>query len=121
MHGSTRALGAFGEAAAAGFLKKKGFKILARNWRCDRGEVDLVARHGRTLVFVEVKTRRTSSPHPPESAVDGPKQVRLRRAGADYLQSHPFNHWEETRFDVVAVWVNPRDEVVAVRHFEDAF
>ena len=121
MSRSTRALGAFGEAAAADFLKRKGFRILARNWRCARGEVDLVARHRRTLVFVEVKTRQTSSPHSPESAVDRPKQIRLRRAGADYLQHHTFKHWDGIRFDVVAVRVNPRDEVVAVRHFEDAF
>lgn len=118
---SPRALGAFGEAVSARVLKKKGFKILARNWQCDAGEVDLVARQGRTLVFVEVKTRRTTSPHPPESAVDAPKQLRLRRAGLAYLQCQSFKHWEGIRFDVVAVWVNPLDEVVAVRHFEDAF
>ncbi len=116
-----RALGAFGETVAAGFLKKKGFKILARNWRCDRGEVDLVARQGKTLVFVEVKTRRIPSPHPPESAVDVPKQLRLRRTGLAYLHRHRFRHWEGIRFDVVGVRVSPQGEVIAVRHFEDAF
>jgi len=118
---SPDALGRFGETLAMKALRKKGFKILARNWCSPVGELDLVARHRKTLVFVEVKTRRCSSPYPPEAAVDGRKQIRLRRAAQAYLARHPFQRWKEVRFDVVAVSVNQEDAPVDVQHFPDAF
>jgi len=118
---STDRLGRFGERVAERYLQKKGMKILARNWRVRAGELDLVLRRGRTLVFVEVKTRRWPTRFAPEVAVDGKKQRRLRRAGRAWLRRHPFRFWSEIRFDVVAVTVDHSDEVVEVKHFEDAF
>jgi len=118
---STDRLGRFGEQVAERYLRGMGMKILARNWRIRRGELDLVARRRRTLVFVEVKTRRWPTRHAPEFAVDWRKQRRLRRAGRAWLRRHPFRHWTGIRFDVVAVTVNRSDEVVEVKHFENAF
>jgi len=115
------ALGRFGEAAAARFLGRKGFLILARNWTCGRVEVDLVARHGQRLVFVEVKTRRGCGLQAPEMAVDAAKQERLRRAGRLFKASFPLLPHDSIRFDVVAVSVTRNDRIREVRHFEDAF
>lgn len=78
-------LGRKGEELAAAYLERNGYRILARNWRCPRGEIDIIARDGNELVFVEVKTRR--SPHfgPPAGAVDTAKQERLRLLARHYI------------------------------------
>ena len=113
-------LGERGEAVAEAYLRRAGLHILARNWRCPRGEIDLVARERDVLVFVEVKTRRTDDR--PEDAVDRRKRTRLRRAADAYLRRHPVGRdgvvgW---RFDVVAV-VLPEDGAPTVRHHVRAF
>ena len=114
-------LGALGEREAARWLRRHGYKILARNWRYRHGELDLVARERRILVFVEVKTRRTTSPYPPELAVNTRKARCIHRTARAYIRRHPFRHWHSFRFDVVAVTVDPGDRVVQMRHLQDAF
>lgn len=126
----TRPLGQLGEEVAACFLAGRGFEILARNLRSRLGEIDLIARDGPTLVFVEVKTRRGDSGDPPQAAVDARKQSRLARLAVDYLARESPRELS-CRFDVVAVTFEDRGEPDAaggpaggaprVQHFTGAF
>jgi len=94
--------GAGGEKAAAKHLRRHGYKILLRNFRSGKAEVDIVARHKDWLVFVEVKTRETEEFGAPSQAVDREKQRNLSKAALDYLRllGNPRIHF---RFDVVEV------------------
>ncbi len=96
------AVGRFGEELAAVRLGEAGMTILARNWRCPDGELDIVAADGPVLVFVEVKTRSSLAYGDPAEAVSAAKAARLRRLAVRYLSEHE-GHWSEVRFDVVAV------------------
>lgn len=123
----TKVLGRRGEQAAARFLKKSGLKILARNYRCPGGEIDLIAldtsmgRTGKpeTIVFVEVKTRSTETPAGPESAVGVHKRKQVKKAARYYLRHHPTDGYH-TRYDVVAVVIEPGQNP-AIRHMPGAF
>lgn len=99
-----RALGAEGEAAVAAWYLQKGYAVLARNWRCPSGELDLVVRKGRTLVFCEVKTRSSAAFGAPVEAVTPAKQARLRRLAGCWLESagRPASV-SDLRFDVASV------------------
>ncbi len=85
MSDARRALGAAGEDFAAAHLAQQGYQILARNIRCAGVELDIVARRGRTLVFVEVKTRRGREFGTPEEAVTPAKQAKLVELAATYV------------------------------------
>ncbi len=91
-----------GELLAAAVLVLKGYRIAARNWRCALGEIDLIARRGDLVVFVEVKTRTSRAAGAPEEALTAAKQARLVRLAQVYL-----SRWRGStpacRFDVVAV------------------
>lgn len=113
-----RALGREGEARAAEHLEREGYRIVARNVRADGVEIDLVARRGRLVVFVEVKTRRSRRMGPPEEAVDRRKQARLVRGGRAWLAAHG-PRGARARFDVIAV--EPGPEGLRVRHWPGAF
>ncbi|WP_345502150.1 YraN family protein [Pedococcus ginsenosidimutans] len=97
-----RALGAYGEQLAARYLQDQGMAVIDRNWRCARGEIDLVARDGDCLVFCEVKTRRTSRFGSAVEAVDGRKAVRLRALAAAWLQVHDVRA-QRVRIDVIGI------------------
>jgi len=110
-------LGRRGEDTAARFLRRRGYKILLRNFRCAMGEVDIIAKQGDVLVFVEVKTREDEEPAP-EVQVDRAKQHQLTKAAKFYLSRYP--QLPAARFDVVAV-VWPAGEKPVIRHTVDAF
>jgi len=97
-----RALGSSGEDAAAAWYEANGYRILARNWRCRQGEIDLVLRRGRTIVFCEVKTRTSAAFGAPIEAVTRTKQLRLRALAARWL-AESTTPAGEIRFDVVSV------------------
>ena len=102
--GPTRAeLGQAGETEAAGFLESRGYRIVARNVRADRVEIDLIARRGVLLVFVEVKSRRSLRMGAAAESVDRRKQERLRRGASAWLASRPAaaRGVRRLRFDVV--------------------
>jgi putative endonuclease len=113
-----RQLGDHGEDLAAAALKKQGYKILERNYVTPLGEIDLIARQGKTVVVVEVKTRRGSSFGTPQDAVHPGKQGRLRRLAEYYLKDKRLTD-APVRFDVVAVTLvgdAPQVEII-----QDAF
>ncbi len=99
-----RALGAAGEAAVAEWYAERGYTVLARNWRCPSGELDLVVRRGRTVVFCEVKTRSSTAFGAPVEAVTPVKQARLRRLAGCWLEAagRPASV-SDLRFDVASV------------------
>src|SRR5271154_3234955 len=96
------ALGVFGEQRAAAHYRARGYAVLERNWRCRAGEIDLICARGTTLVICEVKARTGSAHGHPLEAVTAPKQHRLRRLAAAYLQQQG-RRWAEVRFDVAGV------------------
>ena len=96
------ALGRYGEDLAAEHLRRQGLQILARNWRCATGELDIVARDGATLVICEVKTRRSAAFGAPAEAVGPRKLRRLRELALRWLDEQRI-HVPDIRFDVVAI------------------
>jgi putative endonuclease len=112
------ALGQRGENMAARHLRNQGYKIIERNFRCEVGEVDIIARDGKTLVFVEVKTRAYDDPTP-EDQVNEVKRHQLTKAARFYLSRYGTPQ-PPARFDVVAiVWPSGREP--QIRHTPDAF
>jgi putative endonuclease len=95
-------LGRRGERAAEKYLRRNGYRIVARNFRAAGAEIDLVAMDGETLVFVEVKTRRSRTAGAPEEAVDERKQTRMRRAAEVFARRYRADE-VEMRFDIAAV------------------
>lgn len=113
------ALGRRGEAIAADHLIARGLNIVERNWRCPQGEIDLIARDGFELVFVEVKTRSgVAFGHPLES-ITVAKLARLRRLAAAWCDTHPGSH-DRIRIDAIAV-IAPAGEAATVEHLERVF
>ena len=98
-----RALGAAGEAKAAAWYEAHGYEVVARNWRCRDGELDLVARQGRQVVFCEVKTRSSDAFGTPAEAVVATKRARIRRLAARWLDESNGPRPRLIRFDVAAV------------------
>ncbi len=112
MASANRARGAAGEALAAAWYEANGDQVVARNWRCRDGELDLVVRSGSTLVFCEVKTRSSLAFGSPAEAVNRQKQQRIRRLAARYL-SETGTHAGRVRFDVAAVLGRQVEVIVA--------
>ena len=117
----SRLLGRWGEALAAQWLRERGCRILAAGWRCRQGEIDLIAREGNFLCFVEVKLRRSSRFAAPREFVDRGKQERLRLTAELYLSEHPTDL--QPRFDVAEVYAPQGTDTPypVLRYFENAF
>ena len=121
-----RILGNFGEIAAARYLKKQGYLIIERNYVAEAGEIDIIADHDGTRVFVEVKTRTYSEPSPatlrPAAAVTKEKQARLIRCALQY-NSRNYKK-RRMRFDVVEVYTEKTRlgaKVKSINHIKAAF
>ena len=113
---STRELGQAGEDLAAAHLESCGWQIVERNLRLRHGELDIVALAHTTLVFVEVKTRRTVVTGVPQAAVTHDKMRRLRRLAGEYLMERSTPH-RDVRIDVVAVHAH-LDGTFSLEHLE---
>ena len=114
-------LGRWGEALAAEYLRKKGFRILEAGWRCRFGEIDLIAADRKYLCFVEVKLRKSADFAQAREYVHRRKQDRLRITASVYLEVHPSAL--QPRFDVIEIYApqgraTPAPEII---HLEDAF
>lgn len=110
-------LGARGEDAAADYLKNSGYRILFRNWKWGKHEIDIVAENAGFVVFAEVKTRSDDYLVEPSAAVTADKQKSIIRAADGYINR--FNITKESRFDVITV-IRKGDNF-EIDHIEDAF
>jgi putative endonuclease len=115
-----RTLGQRGEDEAARYLRRLGYKIVARGSRSHLGELDLVAVDGQTVVFVEVKTRESTSGGHPADAVTADKQRRLTRLGLSFLKRHGLLEYP-ARFDVVAITWPADARRPTIEHIAGAF
>lgn len=114
---SRQTLGRWGETIAARYLTEQGYTIIEHNARTSYGELDLIARQGDMLVFVEVKTRASRSLGPPEISVTQTKQAHLLSAAKAYLQERPHLQYD-WRIDVIAILRLPGEQP-QIEHFEN--
>jgi putative endonuclease len=112
-------LGDLGESIATTFLKGEGFSIVECNFRCVCGELDIVARDGRSIVFVEVKCRKNMNYGPPQLAVTPFKQRQISKAALVWLSKRRL-YDVEARFDVVAILLHDHD-LPEIEHIRNAF
>jgi putative endonuclease len=113
-------LGDEGERLAARYLRRKGYKILARRYRTALGELDLVARDGDCIVFIEVKTRRDELAGQPHEAVDARKQAQLTRLALAFLKRYRLLE-QPARFDVVSIIWEGISREPQIVHYQNAF
>lgn len=114
-----REVGSRGEKLAVDFLKGLGYKIVQMNFRCRQGEIDIIAQQGECLVFVEVRTKKSSDFGTPEESVTYSKREKLISLANIYLQTldSPPPSW---RIDVVAVELTPDNKISRLEHIENA-
>lgn len=112
-------IGSRGEDLAAEFLKDKGYRIIARNYKTPIGEIDIIAKDGRTLVFVEVKTRSNNSFGHPFEAVDARKRHKLKNLAMLYLKKQKQDC--AVRFDVLSIHISINNSKKDIEHIQDAF
>ena len=113
--------GAAGEVLAARYLRDNGYELLAANYRCRFGEIDIIAADDAYIIFVEVKTRRSDARYTPREAVTAAKQAHIMKTAMLYLQRYPTEL--QQRFDVVEVTAEPSQPLVPLRiqHLKNAF
>ena len=113
--------GAWGEALAADYLRKKHYRLMATGYKCRYGEIDLIVCNKQYLVFVEVKLRKSNSFAAAREFVDFRKQSRLRTTASLYLDQNPTNL--QPRFDVIEIYAPDGTETKKpiINHLEDAF
>ncbi len=114
---TTTSIGNWGEKLAAGFLENLGFLILEKNWRWNKAEIDLIGKHGNTLVFIEVKTRKNNRFGHPEEFVSRTKANRIKEASVQYQFEKNFEGF--IRFDIVAITGTAKQ--FEILHLADAF
>jgi putative endonuclease len=111
-------LGKKGEEVAIRFLKKRGYRIIEKNYVCKMGEMDIIAREKDTLAFIEVKTRTSTEFGPPQLAVNSSKQKQLSKVALNYLKEKKLED-VKARFDVVAILLGQKGEEIEL--IRDAF
>lgn len=109
-------LGHWGEALAAIYLRERGYCILHSDWRNAHRDIDIVAAHWETLVFVEVKTLKSNRLAEPEDAVDYEKRANISRSIRAYLGRYRIS--QPYRFDIIAITGSP-GHIQQIKHFED--
>ncbi len=115
---NSRLLGALGEQESAKYLRKKGYKILAANFKTYVGEIDIIAKNNSNICFVEVKTRTLGAMLPPASAVDVKKEKNIIGSANIYLKRYPQKL--PSRFDIIEV-ITYDGKVDSINHIEGAF
>ncbi len=113
-------IGKTGEALACRYLKRRGYEILERNYKTKIGEIDIVARDGRVLVFVEVKTRKSDHYGLPEEAINAKKIRKLTQLGELYIK-HKRLYKSEARFDVVGILMDRGNGSNTIKLIKNAF
>ncbi len=115
---SRQQLGKLGEELAARFLANHGHTIIARNYRCQAGEIDIISRDSEYLVFTEVKTRRTTLHGKPSEAVTPYKQRQICRSADVFLSKNEIDC--DIRFDIITIFL-PKNKPPQIEHIADAF
>ena len=115
-----KALGIKGEQLAVKFLKKQGYTILQRNYRCSRGEIDVICYDHGAIVFIEVKTRQSGAYGPPELSVTGAKKKQIIKAASHYAARKKLEG-VDLRYDVVSISYAPQKKHPEVTLFKNAF
>jgi putative endonuclease len=116
-----RRTGKLGEEAAEKLLLSSGYRIIARNWRCRSGELDLIAELKDRLIFIEVRTRKASSRFgSPAESIERRKRQRVRMLAQVYMTMNGI-HDTPVRFDVIAVILDRDSQIQAIDHYENAF
>ncbi len=110
-------IGDLGEKLAKKFLIGKGYKIIQENFKVRKGEIDIIGRQGKKLVFIEVKTRTNSAFGYPEEALTYTKKQRIRRAALRYLLKTGYN--DPWQVELVAIELNQRLNRAEIRHYQD--
>lgn len=114
----SKILGNKGEHLAAEFMTRGGYEVIAKNFRFNRAEIDLVARKENLVVFCEVKTRKSNTFGTGEEAVDTRKQDQIRKAAEGFVSERKMDNCE-FRFDIIVVDI--REKTTMIRAIEDAF
>jgi putative endonuclease len=112
-------LGSYGESLAEAYMLEQGYEIVASNWRCPVGELDLVARQETTFVFVEVRTRRGTRLGTPEESITPVKQAKLIELAYTFLAENNY-HDCDWRIDVIAIVLDKRGQVAQFNHIRSA-
>jgi putative endonuclease len=120
MSGERRRLGQFGERVAAAHLEAEGYRIVERNFRCREGEIDIIVVKARSLVFVEVRTRRGSAMGGAADSLTPLKGARITAAAEAYCQRR-LDLPEGRRIDVITIDLSPEGRVLRLEHIESAF
>ena len=126
---TAKSIGDFGEQKAVSYLRRRGYRILARNYRAGKYEIDVIATNFTDIVFAEVKTRtyktsELSSAPPPKNAVHSQKQQFTRRAAQRYLYENPTK--KRPRMDVIEIWLAPtskgkKPKLLKIQHLKAAY
>lgn len=115
----SRESGTWGEAQVANYLRTHGYQLLAHSYHCRFGEIDLIAKKGKVLCFVEVKTRSNLDYGLPRDYVTAVKQEKLRKTATMYLSAHELDC--PVRFDVAEVYTDKEHTSVRIEYIEEAF
>lgn len=114
-------LGYIGESLAENWLRAKGFQVLAHNYRCKYGEIDLIVTHAEILIFVEVKTRTTSTFGPPQAAITYTKRSHLIKTALHFLNTSTKKHYKAWRHDLIAIRLNRNHKLQSLDHIKNIF
>ena len=120
MFDSRKELGAKGEKLAAKFLRRKGYRIVQRNYKCKLGEIDIVAQINGMFAFVEVRTKSTAEFGPPQYSITTAKRKQITKAALSYIREKNLAG-QSCRFDVIAVTFSPESRRPKIEHIENAF
>ncbi|MCA0453212.1 MAG: YraN family protein [Chloroflexi bacterium] len=114
----TQPFGRYGEQLAKSYLEQHGYQIITTNWRCSLGEIDIVAKQGMTIVFVEVRSRHTDTTEASFESITKAKQAKMAKVAEAYISAHQLEDamW---RIDVIGVAI-PRSGKAIIDHAEDA-
>lgn len=115
-----KSLGIYGEKAAIKFLEDEGYKVLAKNYRCKIGEIDIIAADGDTLSFIEVKTRSSNQYGRPCEAVNYNKQIKIVKTALHYINRNNLTQWM-SRFDIVEILIETDDRINSINLIKNAF
>jgi putative endonuclease len=115
-------VGQLGEKYAVNYLRKHCYAIVETNYRNKLGEIDIIAGNGKSLVFVEVKTRYFNMPlNSPGEAVTMSKQRKIRQVAESFIRKYPADKWDQCRFDVIEIILDSQGTIENINHLENAF